>query len=785
MKREFIISCLTSLLLCGFVATFSTPDIEESIKIPYSVAVSESSDVHLGGPRSTGTYSHFGVPLYDALQGTGNRLPYQSSWAQSPEWPLRFLLDIQQYQLTRIFLASLVLLLSALRVLRSWNPRSYASTQFLFTLSLLAPAGLYLRQNEWSDTFMQTAGILAVTFLLLHRRNFVVDGSRESSLLTSPSDFLILFGGLTLIVTGHPGVWPVAAFVIVPQVLTSLSVSHPFRQRFLRTVQQHRSRLAVAIGPGLLLVAIVAWDLAAESSQLPGWSVGRLQFAQGLFADQALRGFTRGVLPDFVERTVSVIIAMFVLPLFRVAFQVFPEFDFTLRLSGAFPRGEFAGTLVVLAIMRFGRGSASGPPERSLRRVLLIMQPVVFTLALASANDWFPAVITPSGSWMTFPILLGLNSFATFVVLGQATKNQYFVRLLGYANTFLIAIWVLMQFSILSIHPSLNLKIPDRYGKVEMTPQDAQNLRAIFSDGGRLAFLHSKEYEPRLANTEVIKVLKREKAVLAPAEVKIRNVSHLSTHNFSNGLIPVLSIEKSDLLKLDDLASFLQISQVMIELNDPLVSAIPSFLESLNQVQGRQDSLQNVKFVALDFVLWTRTSFTSLLLSDQSNLGPSRCPVLERDCAVIQYSVASPPTRVPNLELCQDPCLWNYRLEGGAKEQTLVLPVTFDQALVVRNPSDMRLETMNVGGFLGVGKVGDSQNGVFEITVRPDVRMYARILSSYVHLGTVIVLVLIAIQRHKSEMCMRRQPKSHTNSSIAGNRRLGINQRLSHIDGGA
>ena len=776
MRRDFYLASLLSILLCGYVATFSTSDIEESTKISYSVATGDSGSTRSVGPREMGTFSHLGIPLYDALQGTGNRLPFQASWAQSPEWPLRFLLDKQQYGLLRVFLASLVLLLAGFRALRSWCPRSNLAAIVLFGLLLLVPAGPYLRQNEWPGTFSQTAGILGIAFLLLQRGNLARGEPSNRSLVASPSDFLILFGGVNQIVAGHPGVFPNAALVLAPLLASCLVTSQQFRQQFVRTIKNHRVQLALVIIPALLLVTVVGWELVSESSELQDWSDERLATAQGFYADQALRGISRGILPDVVERTASVIIAMVLLPLICLTFHWLPEFDFTLRMSGAFPRGEFAGALALLIVFRLGHSLATESPERALKRVFIITQFAVVAGSVAAANDWLPVSLIPSAAWASFPILLGLNVLLTFVVLGQTHRSQWVTRVLGYGNIGVVGIWVLMQFSFLSIHPSPRLEIPDRYAQVELSTQDAQQLEDVVSNSERMVFLKSDDYSSQLNRTEVVKLNQRGKSVLAPADAKMRNVSQLSRHNFSDGNVPILSVDRADVLQLDQLLSFLQVSQAMIESRDPLASDVSRTLKSWNQGQSRQDSMQDVTFVGLDFRLWTRTSFASALLPEETNFGPSRCAVLEQDCVVIQQSVMSQSSKSAHLRVCEDPCLWRYRYEGITNKGILVLPLSFDTALNVRNPQESTLETVNVGGFLGVRNLEDSQKGVLQISVQPDARMYARIVSSYMQLGALLVLGLFAVRGCKNETRSRRRLMATNASSTTDERRLGADE---------
>jgi hypothetical protein len=119
----------------------------------------------------------------------------------------------------------------------------------------------------------------------------------------------------------------------------------------------------------LFLVGVVSWDLAVEGARLPDWTASRSVWVQGLWADQALRGFSRGVLPDFVEQMASLILAFFLLPLLRLTHPWLQETDFVTRMAGSLPRGEFTGALVLLAALRWGSASETESPERSLKKL--------------------------------------------------------------------------------------------------------------------------------------------------------------------------------------------------------------------------------------------------------------------------------------------------------------------------------------------------------------------------------------------------------------------------------
>jgi len=64
-----LVPLLVSLLLSGYYATFGSIEPEESIHVAFSIAAGTSSNGPFDAPRSVGTYSLAGVPLYDGLHG--------------------------------------------------------------------------------------------------------------------------------------------------------------------------------------------------------------------------------------------------------------------------------------------------------------------------------------------------------------------------------------------------------------------------------------------------------------------------------------------------------------------------------------------------------------------------------------------------------------------------------------------------------------------------------------------------------------------------------------------
>lgn len=742
-RSDTAVAIAVSLAVCVYLSVFGSADIEESTKISYSIAVDVEDDGVFSASREVGTFSHLGVPLYDGLQGTGYRLPYQASWAQSPEWPLRFLLEKQQYLLLRVFLSSFLMLMAALITFRSWRPQASTPRQILFALLLLSPAGLYLRANEWSDTYSQSVAIAGISLLLLRRGSFVVDDHGVKEPLGPRSEWFILFGCVALITTGHPGVWPIAIFVLLPLVSAIVLVSPHFRRCLGRIVLFRKIETLAVTMPALVVFGVVAWELVSESAGLDDWSNDRAVTTQGFYADQALRGFTRGWLPDVLERVASVVAASVVLPLVRVFVHVLPTSDFVAGMTNAWPRGEFAGTFVWFAAITVLLRSKDRTPERSLILVVVSVQVVAFLFAVTAANDLLPLLLSPSGAWQLFPVLLSLNVLMTSVVLGATTGKCSWPRILASINVAIIALWILMQFAFLPIYPMVHLAIPERFTQVALTPHETKEVKTRLGTAGRALFLTSADYTEQRTWQEYIKIVSTGKSVVVPSDSKIRNSNQLFKHTLTNGTFTRVNWSLNEIPRFDELLDFLEVEQVLVETLDPIAESVNEYVAFVNQSEGRADYIATMDFAGIDFQVWTRTKFSSSVIRHESSVGSTRCPILEESCPVVVKASSVSPTASPRLSVCKESCLWRYRTDGTTDGELLVVPVSFDRTLVVRDSWGNVLKTLNVGGYLGVSNESNLTAGAIEISVSPDARMYARILASYTYLGALIVLSLV------------------------------------------
>jgi len=192
-----------------YAAIFGTADIEESANSSYSIGADYS--LTMDNDRGAGIQTVLGVPVYDTLQGTGDRLPYQASWAQSVSWWSRLLVGWEHQAILRSLLFAIPGLWLCLATLQSWLPRVRWSSLVVFGLLCSSSFGLHLRQNEWSDHYVQTIGVCAVSMFFMHR--WFHDMQQGTVFAPKRASIICLAVALNGVVTGHPGFWPIALAV--------------------------------------------------------------------------------------------------------------------------------------------------------------------------------------------------------------------------------------------------------------------------------------------------------------------------------------------------------------------------------------------------------------------------------------------------------------------------------------------------------------------------------------------------------------------------------------------
>jgi hypothetical protein len=734
------------MFLVGYVAFYGSADVEESANSAFSAGIWSHS------PNSTrglsGTHDLFGVPIYDTVQGTGDRLPYQAAWGQSITWPLRFVIGWEYYALLRTLFFAIPAIYIGMTVLKSWLPRASLRTLFFTALLTNSSLGIYMRWNDWSDHYVQTLGVCAVCFLLMHK--WFHDESNETTPPSALMSVLCLFIGSNGVLTGHPGFWPIAAVVPTAIGLSFLS-SRIFRRRLARLIIAERRLFLLGSAAHLLTFGVIVLDLFREL-QGEVWGERRLSRTQGLFSEFAFQGVfglrPDGFLPEPIRRAVSVLLASTVLPVFVLLDSWLPRIA---RVSdyAELTRLEFGGLLIFLCLLR-PFFSKLEPSLQAVTVRLACSQVAIWLYVILATLDLLPTALAPSGAWLVIPILLAINGLLSVIIFKSTRSSARLQRSLAGGNLAIIAVWCLFQFGALSLGTGFQTpeKIPTWF-----TDRDEIVTSTGFAAGDsastRVMLAASLERRP-LMNLISLGV-----PVVSPADPKIRTQNHLV-----DGFAFNYSIDPPSLWKMyddyaDRLLDFLQITDLVIQRQvegqfmyshvSDLWDRYPE--QSVVKLPNRSENgeVENEEVQVL-----RRHEFSAFVLQRSIASEVEPCPHLKQTCELLAKSTKLDTTSHPKLRRCTEKCLWQFDAPTVRADNVLLLPITYDDSLSAQIESGEQIETMDVGGFLAVSSGNGFNANRLSIRLNPDQIMFARVSVSYLNLLTFLTLVVALEVRRRS-----------------------------------
>ncbi|MGA1332386.1 MAG: hypothetical protein ACO31D_04430 [Ilumatobacteraceae bacterium] len=736
-RRAWVAAVLTALVIALCLALFGSADVEESANSSYSIAAHHQA---LGSDEyHDGRHEVFGVPVFDTLQGTGDRLPYQASWAQSVTWWLRWFVDWNGYSLVRAFLFAIPGLWLCMTTLQSWVPKIRYPSLILFGLLASSSFGLNLRHNEWSDHYVQVIGVCGVALFLVHRR-FHDERYIDAAGARDPT-ILCLAVSINGVVTGHPGFWPVAVAVMVA-IIGSFLTSEVCQAQTRVWVRSNRLSIGVVAVATLFTFIAVLRDLLSERAGQP-FGTGRLARTQGLFSEYAFGGLyglsDGGSLPHVAKQVVASLLGTTLMPFFVLFDSVLPQY---IRASDfqELPRVEFTGSLIVLAIL-LGWRALENSPVRPLVLRMFAAQVIICVFVAGSAADALPATLAASGAWMTLEVVLVLNVFVGWILVRNVPSVVKAPRIVARVNLGLVGVWCLVQFGFLSIGSGLQLPktYPSWFSSADalvgtnwFVEQHVGSSRSILVQTPSLY-----DFLPFVALGQPI---------VATADPKIRSSGQLqSSYAFNYSINPptFADIEADHVERVLD---FLQVRTVLVGL--PSVEG-QVFEDNRPEIIDRLgDSLTprgHLDMPGRQFEVFERSKYSALIVAKESIADIEVCPILQRTCALVADGSLILPSSSPRLSLCADECLWLFASPAIPSDKALVLPVTYDNTLVVRKIDGRPLTTADAGGFLAVFNADGIPQTTLSITLDPDGRMLARVVASYVNLAMAIFLVCWAV----------------------------------------
>lgn len=741
-RTTFIASLVVCVCSVLFLAEFGSADIEESANTGFSAGLHNVVD---NSPQTRhGVHTVLEVPVFDTLQGTGDRLPYQGSWGQSATWPLRLLVGWEHYFLWRALLFSLPAIFLCLRTLGSWIPRINLFLLTMFGFLINSSFALYLRQNEWSDHYVQTIGVCAVSMFFFHRDFHNLEEQRRFDL--PPTLVLCLALAVNGVVTGHPGFWPVALFVWSATIVV-LAATPVFRKQLSQWLREMRFALSLLVLSTTVTVATVVIDLLSEMQTEFGSA--RLARTQGLFSEYAFGGLyglsEGGSIPKALKNVVSALLATTAMPLFVLLNDVLPSM-FRASNYRELVRVEFSGSLVIVGLAL----AWSKLEDRRLRTLMVqvtVVQAIVWACVIASAVDVFPTAIAASGAWMAAPIMLVFNVFLTVLLLANVSKRPSLVYALGIGNLAMVAVWLLFLFNVMSFGGSLH--VPERYIsrlRVADAVRESSLLQQRTAPVGRVILANANFYN-------FLSFVANGVPVVSPANQKIRDSRQLESNYALNFGVQTPDISsQADIDRLERVLDFLNV-EIFAVANGSRDATTPVFAGATNVVLDlKEQNFEDMQHRPMtSFQAISRRSFSMFTIKTPEIQRLETCPVLHESCPLIEQSQLVEPIAVPRLTACQRECLWQYSSAAVTASTAIILPVTYDNALVVRDSQGNPLETSDAAGFLAV----HGENGIPETTLvinlSPDGRIISRVAASYLNLFVVVLLAGMALFRNRSK----------------------------------
>jgi hypothetical protein len=707
-----------AIVVTCFVRLWGTADYESLSKFERAYG-SRYAGLALGNMATrSGLGAVGGIPVYDITQGFGYRLPTQGALGQSPLVWLRFVASAELIQALS-FLPALFLVSWAVTSLL--GPRGLGRSTWRITVAhvvLLGPIFLYSVVNEWTPT---AVGFCARVTVIAAALRLAVNTGRPWRIREATQWSLVVVAAFGLIATGHPGEWPLvlpAAIMLTIQAYRQL-IRAP--HAWPRCAEVLRTTAVLAVGVAAVL-AISAFEIVEELGQP---STGSIRVAQGLaFTSDKLPGIV-GAVGGENRAIVVVLLVMSVLG---------PVVDLVMPTHG---RYEFVGltVLVVLAIHLRRRASDS---QHLLARWAFGLIVVTTLWWLGEVTSLIPSVARSSGAWLHAAQVLMCGVLA---VLGlwnckSSARVRRGTALFGdFMASGALMVAMLYPFSMLAGSPPSHRNWQENMAAVSrLLPAGvrAEVAGSLLDDERNLvtpSWVRSRDGFPTLEDIP-----------------KIRNAATLS-------IAPALdqSVSPKVLLQMNfsDVRDFASIAVVVGSKGDGQGPVSPAMGEVMDRV-----TLPNGE----EGVALRRTRFHTFTVEESQLVsGDTRCPLLDDPACLSKVAPSrTDPRNEARWRLGKGGVLATYEWDVSRATWAVLVPLDFDPALVVTDleSSDV-LRTHSHYGLLAVELPTGASSGVMQFTLRPDTRMYARVLATYLHSIGLVISVVSMYRRRRTGADLR------------------------------
>lgn len=212
---------------------------------------------------------------------------------------------------------------------------------------------------------------------------------------------------------------------------------------------------------------------------------------------------------------------------------------------------------------------------------------------------------------------------------------------------------------------------------------------------------------------------------------------------FNNSLMWQAVPAEVDPIVRERVFDFLQVENVVVGFSDE---------DPVLERQIRRYENAVTRNLRSSYKITHRSVFSVFTLPTASKSQVETCPVLtfRTSCTVVFASKRTAPVSEPRLRSCDSGCLWTFRTPEISESDLLIVPVTYDSTLDVRDNQGRYIKTESIGGFLGVWSDDGLPEGELRIDLAPDGRMWLRVIASYANLlvaAAMAVSVLVSVRR--------------------------------------
>lgn len=698
-----------SLLFVIFQATWGTADIENSPKFDRAFA-SRYSGPKVGDMAVTnGIGSYWGVPVFDATQGFGYRLPTQGSLGQSPFVFLRWFASVELIQLIYLGFAIFLCSWTIGNYCRDHVKHHYRWAVLLLHATILGPLILLSVVNEWQ---ISAVGFCSRTILVIFVFHLSKLETQRESIISEAQLSTVVATAFFLIVVGHPGEWSLALppliLILFKMIQGKIRAESKSSRDFFRS--RYTPQFLIVIGAMLVLLLNVS-DLLIELGR-PVSSRIRSSQTTGITFDQ---------LPSFsflaeYQRIVELFVAL--------GMSIFGPLVNVLIASNG--RYEFAAFSILIIVSLDYLVHRSSVPKKFVCTLNcgLTLAVLIIGFYIAEILDFMPVLFQSSGAYQHAPQLLIVS------VLLWITDGKYFGYMLSPRPYSSIAQRVLCKFRKFAVsiaivgvfvQPISLLKTTSPQGirnfqkaKKESELSLAKNFRN--SDFGIQVITNSHSY----VASEF--VLAFEGYPTLNNEPKIRNASTLMLRSVFNQLVVLPDLKTPDQLLIRDFASIL-----------PTKDKDNSKFFSKNDSKGQTPRLLS-SVLSINSLVTDRSRFHTFAV-DESDLVPDekRCPLFDMpECIHVVSTYISNPRTVPRWKLGNGKVLATYDWAVATQVWGVLIPMDFDSALRVKDKeSKIPIETHSHFGLLLAQIPKGKKSGTFEVSVDADWRMRLRATAAY------------------------------------------------------